>query len=342
MDNELILSLKNAIENLTTEVRLVRGGVASVGGAEPAAADTPNAESLLPTKMTPADQPANEQPEPGTVAAPPVSLANLQEDPAKNQEELRKSLEALAAANQQLSDANEKLDAINCSIGLLEEQRSELATAVGSLNRIKDEYVSLNNDILASETRLQAMLAQEKSCRERELRIEQREAEVTVAWERTQHAAELLAKLWPDWLSSDSMKGWKAAIEEGVYSSSAAPSFQLLFAAVHNYRAAQRDPDGRILLDAIRDLGRRLYQWLRDLDKSEEAMAEIAETWASAINSECGERGAVQVAIPGNPANNKWMNFTPKAGSSPDVATVRSWCVSDNQGRPIHRAEIAV
>jgi DNA repair exonuclease SbcCD ATPase subunit len=292
--------------------------------------------------MALAEQPAIEQPESETLVAPTGSPADCKADPARIQEELRQSLEALAAANRQVSDANDKLNAVNCSIGLLEEQRSELETAVGALNRIKDEYVSINNEILASEARLQAMQAQENSCRERELRIEQKEAELKMAWERTQHAAEFLDKLWPDWLCCDSMKDWKSTIEKEVYSSSAAPSFQLLFAAVHNYRAAQKDPDGRILLDAIRDLGRRLYQWLRDLDKSEETMAEIAETWASAINSECGERGSVQVAIPGNPANNKWMNFTPKAGSSPDVATVRSWCVSDSQGRPIHRAEIAV
>jgi hypothetical protein len=48
------------------------------------------------------------------------------------------------------------------------------------------------------------------------------------------------------------------------------------------------------------------------------------------------------VANPGTQANNKSMIFTPKGGSSPDVVSVRSWCVIDQQGRPIHRAEVVV
>ncbi len=342
MNDDLIVSLKDAIESLTTEVRLMRGGVVPVGVAESTLVLAPSSEASQPKQVTWPNRPATDLPELGAAAGDLASLAEVKDESAKAQEELDRMVTELSETERKLSLAHGEIDAARGSVEKLEAQKADLSDEVKSLTCLKDNLTELHREISAAEIRLQAILEQERTGRERETRIAQREAQVETALEQTKHASELLNKLWPEWLCADLMKDWKAAIEQAVYSESAPPSFQLLFAAIHNYRASLRDPDNRIFLDGLRDLGRRLYLWLRDLGKDEETMAEIVQIWASAINAECEERGSVQVPVPGNPANIKWMNFTPKAGSSPDVATVRSWCVSDSQSRPIHRAEVVV
>lgn len=152
----------------------------------------------------------------------------------------------------------------------------------------------------------------------------------------------LLERYWPSWLLTGALAEWKARIEAGVFEATSPPSFGLLFAAVHTYKAALQDTDPKTLHDSLRDVGRRLYAWLRDLDHSDADSANIAERWAQAINGDCAGRGEIEVPIPGNAANNQWMIFQPRGGSSPDVASVRSWCVRDAQKRPVHRAEVTV
>lgn len=155
-------------------------------------------------------------------------------------------------------------------------------------------------------------------------------------------AQALLERLWPAWLETENMVEWKAEIERGVADRASSPAVGLLFAALHTCSAARHDGDPKTLHDSLRDVGRRLYAWLRDTERTDDEAASIAEKWAHAINSECEGRGEVEVPIPGHAANNQWMIFQPRGGSSPDVLSVRSWCVRDAQKRPIHRAEVTV
>jgi len=152
----------------------------------------------------------------------------------------------------------------------------------------------------------------------------------------------ILNRCWPEWIKSDSLAEWNETLYYAAADPSSPPSVGLLFAALHTSNAALCDTDPKTLHDSLRDVGRRLYAWLRDLEKSDIDAANIAEKWALVINAHCTGRAEVEVAVPGHEANNQWMIFQPRGGSSPDVVSVRTWCVRDAQKRPVHRAEVTV
>lgn len=342
MENDPIMSLRSAIEELTTEIRTMRGA-GYVGASNAGHSD----ESIVAGKSGDEDFPISNQTaiEPGGMTSNHASLASvtdLNEDVEKAQQELDQLVLALGEKDAELEAARNALTISKQVIEELEARKTQLTTDVDAFEGTKERFQIMLQERSAVEEHLRAMKSEEADLEAKSRLLASREEGLRIGLEKVEHAGELMRKLWPEWLCGEDLKHWKELIERDVFSENSPPSFSLLFAAIHNYNASLRDPDNRIFLDALRDLGRRLYQWLRDLGKSENAIAEVAEAWAAAINAECEGRCAIQVAVPGNPANNKWMSFTPKGGSSPDVANVRSWCVSDNQGRPIHRAEVVI
>ena len=342
MENDPIMSLRSAIEELTTEIRTMRSagsaGVSNADHSDTSIVADENDEQDFPVSTGCTIDHGGIDPNDQATA----SVADLNEDVEKAQQELDQLVLELGEKDAKLEAARNALAATELFLEELESQKTQLTTEVEAFERTKEQFQILQKERSAVEEHLRAMKSEEAELEAKSRLLSSREEEVRIGLEKAENAGELLNKLWPEWLCSEDLKHWKELIERDVFSSNAPPSFSLLFAAIHNYNASLRDPDNRIFLDALRDLGRRLYQWLRDLGKSEGAIAEVAEAWAAAINAECEERCSIQIAVPGNPANNKWMSFTPKGGSSPDVANVRSWCVSDNQGRPIHRAEVVV
>lgn len=337
MEAELTDHLSRAIEELTSEVRLLRESrIAETGSIprdEPLPADSMEMAPLLQSFET--QGPAIQSDEEAT-------LADLKLNVAKSQDELDLIVRELARSDVEKS-------AMEMSVGLLQEQLQDLETRksnseseLASFDAIRRECEALQQEALILSQRIQQMQGEEDRLENRRLELELQEGEARRGIEEGRHAGQLLARLWPAWLLSPELKQWKERLELDVFNPEAPPSFGLLFAAIHTYTAALRDPDARFLLDALRELGRRLYQWLKDLNPDEMAVAEHVEVWAAAINTECEGRSSLQVANPGTQANNKWMVFAPRGGSSPDVVSVRSWCVVDQQGRPIHRAEVVV
>ena len=345
MDKELIIALQAAIEELAIEIRSMRGADSgAVSGVDISKRSTIcSGEDSLELKALDRDPEQILVPE---IHAPTnIDLADLiriRKDVLEAREEYDQVHRDLEEKDFKLADARQELQNLGQSVESMEARSRDLEIRLEALNELEVKSLKLQQELAEGDQRLQTIRTEENEFDARKGALLAREEELQVSMERTKHASELLRKLWPVWLCSEDLRHWKEVIEKDVFLENSPPSFALLFAAIHNYSASQRDPDSRILLDSLRDLGRRLYQWLKDLGEREESMAVIAEAWATAINAECGERCSVQIAVPGNPADAKWMNFTPKTGSSPDVTNVRSWCVSDNQGRPIHRAEIAV
>jgi hypothetical protein len=342
MENDPIMSLRSAIEDLTTEIRTVRGAW-TTGGFNV----VHSSESIIADVSEDQDFPVSTQPvidhggiTPNEPSA--ASVADINDDVEKAQQELDQLVLALCEKDAKLEAARNALTTTEQSVIELEERKRQLATEVEALEGTRCQFQIMQQESAALEEHLRAMKSEATGLEVKSRIIDSREEELRIGMGQVKNASELLRKLWPEWLCGEGLSHWKEFIERDVFSENSLPSFSLLFAAIHNYTASLRDPDNRILLDALRDLGRRLYQWLKDFGKSEESIAEIVEAWALAINTECEERCSIQVAAPGNPANNKWMSFTPRGGSAPDVASVRSWCVSDNQGRPIHRAEVTV
>jgi hypothetical protein len=342
MENDPIILLREAIEDLTMAVRSMRS--ASLDGA---CNKTRSREHIDSSEIADSILPISNEtalgPEGITPNHEPIPLVtNLNEDVEKAQQELDQLVLALGEKDAKLEVARNAIIATQKSLEELEERKAQLTIRVEEFEQKKKQLEILQDERASLEEHLRVVKAETSDIDLKSKMIAAREEELRLGIEQVKHSSELLSKLWPKWLCGEDLRNWKELIERDAFAENSPPSFCLLFAAIHNYTASLRDTDHRILLDALRDLGRRLYQWLKDLGKSEESNAEVVEVWAMAINNECEGRCSIQVAIPGNPANNKWMNFIPRGGSSPDVASVRSWCVSDNQGRPIHRAEITV
>ena len=330
--------LRKAIADLTQEIRAMRGSPAPVRPDADGPCSNASIADIENVEMHPADD-CRTHPLKETASA---DLKEIQDEKSKAREELAELVSALERRSRDLNATEQALESAKASVTGLESRKDALENVVGDLERRQLQLSNLQAEFAALGTRLEVMRSEEKELEARERSIAAREAGLQQAMENTKHADGLLQKLWPAWLSCGELSKWRELIEQNVFSPDVPSSFSLLFASIHNYNASLRDPDGRVMLDSLRDLGRRLYQWLKDLDKGEDEMSQVAEAWAGAINSECNGSSTLQVALPGNPANNKWMSFTPRAGSSLDVISVRSWCVADYQGRPIHRAEVVV
>ncbi len=262
-------------------------------------------------------------------------LAELQSETLKAQRELDSLVEQLADADKQLALSRTALQAAQEGLAAAQRETQELAEEKESLSGAIAEARALVDGA-------GSLRAQTETVKARMAELKTLERDLATAKQEGENARNLLEKLWPAWLQAGALADWKGAIEASAFDPQSPPSAGLLFAALHGYNASLRDSDVKSLHDNLRDVGRRLYPWLKDLGHSESEAATVAEAWADAINQECEGRASIQVAVPGNPASNKWMFFTPTGGSSPDVASVRSWCVSDPQKRPIHRAEISV
>jgi hypothetical protein len=254
-----------------------------------------------------------------------------------------------------LGDVQREYEGVLNEVSALESRRGQLKVEIATLkSEIQSHQLECGALVIEKEQLFQSaeqarqLAAQLPTLQSRQSEIDAklaalsiREGELAHTADQNQHTREILAKLWPSWLLTGDLAVWKDQIEVGALDARAPASFGLLFAALHGYNAALRDSDAKALVDNIRDVGRRLYQWLDGQGKDPLASSEIAEIWAEAINQETSGRCSVQVAVPGNPVTNQWMTFPPR-GSSLEVVTVASWCVFDAQRRPIHRAEVTV
>jgi hypothetical protein len=315
------------------------------------------------------DTPPPEVPvdEPPQILAAEAQLQNLRREKDYAHEELESLRTSIAAAraDAEVAEKNCACEAAKAAAEL-DHVAGNIAEETNRLARLKSESASLETQIAAARqltaqaepmrrqqeeiqtraialhTHRLALESQRAAIEEQRKGLENQRAEFEGHKSSSEEARCLLEQLWPAWLRSGALASWRTRLEPGIADPTAPPSFALLFAAVHTYNAALRDPDPKTLLDGLRDLGRRLYAWLRDNDCTDADAARAAEQWAGAINADCAGRSEIEVPIPGNAANNQWMIFQPRGGSSPDVVSVRSWCVRDAQQRPVHRAEVSV
>lgn len=269
----------------------------------------------------------------------------------------------LANLNAQLQGKRIEMEELSHSVDLkrkdlegLESQKAGLEEAVADLERaqqkaqsqlldLESKQASLNEELVECQS-MAEQVAGIRSLQEEKDRLLSKEIELLAHCEelkkRNVVTQALLDRLWPLWIKAGDMTEWKTAIESGISDNNSSPEAGLLFAALHAFSAALHDEDPKTLHDSLRDVGRRLYAWLRDGGKTDEEAASIAEKWAQSINRDCQGRGEIEVPVPGHAANNQWMIFQPRGGSSPDVMSVRSWCVRDSLKRPVHRAEVTV
>lgn len=149
--------------------------------------------------------------------------------------------------------------------------------------------------------------------------------------------------IWPHWLlGGGELQNWGVRLTAQLAASHTPGSARLLLASLHLYTAALAEPPGgdqRALPDALRDLGRRLVNWLHDTGTVTANVAEVAELWAAHINRDCSSRDvSVRVPQPETAAESSWMNYNPKVGS-PDIGSIQSWAVYIEK-RLIAKAEV--
>lgn len=178
----------------------------------------------------------------------------------------------------------------------------------------------------------------------RESCIARREQQVAQLAERFEGTRHWLENLMPGWLADEAIAPWRDALmNDAQHSSTSSNAAGLLFATLSLYSYAQRENDARAVADVLREVGRRLYAWVKECGHDDQLASQIAQTWADAINRECSGRCEVEVPVPGAPALNQTMNFRPRPGvSAQTVATVQFWCVRGAKREVIHRAEVNV
>lgn len=279
------------------------------------------------------------------VSEPPAKDTLEIYEPSENQ------LTALGVAHDQTtSEIDSRKEELSVMQDALVRTSRELAVTEESLRDI--QAIADEAQMAQAEIEGRKLQALEDSARLEARALELNELEMNLA-ERERLAVEtleLVAKS-KDWVKSllprwseenDFSSACRAMIEDakgGIEPNSACAG--LFATSLAGYSFALRDPDDRNLADAVRDVGRRLFTWLRVRGTDVSQAAEIARAIAAHINDECSGRCDVEVPTPGGPAQNQTMLFQPRPGTSDQtVVTVQSWCVRGAKREVIHRASI--
>jgi acetolactate synthase small subunit len=241
----------------------------------------------------------------------------------------------------------EKLDAIRRA---LELKTKELFDAEQLLREIQTRADAAQATIADIERHTNQVRETSERLDERIREMDERESNLIEREKCAIDTLEVLAKrsdwvksLLPRWSEDDDFSPARRAIIEDCKGSAEPESAcaGLLAASLAGYSFALRDPDDRNLADTVRDVGRRLFAWLRVRGTDVSQAAELARTVAAHINKECTGRCDVEVPTPGGPAQNQTMLFQPRPGTSDQtVVTVQSWCVRGSKREVIHRASI--
>jgi len=154
-----------------------------------------------------------------------------------------------------------------------------------------------------------------------------------------------LRSLLPKWLSDEALLGLRARMIDNAKNDSGPLGMAagLLMTTLSSYSFALRDSDLRNVANSIRDVGCRLFAWLRELQMPDSEATDLAKVIAVAINAETVGRCEIEVPMPGTPAHPQTMLFQPRQGSSEQtVLSVNAWCVRGPKREVIHRASVIV
>ncbi len=288
-------------------------------------------------------------------SAPSPDVAKAEEDLTQlwqQIEQAKAELERLTAANDEQAADLEKW---SNDIAKASEQHyrltAEATAAEVQIHRLKEEQ----SQILAYRAQYEAVIeqagivqreldAREQNVSANEAALTQREQIVNERAARLDGTRYWLESLLPTWLREDSIAPWRdAMMEDAQHPSASSTAAGLLFATLSLYTYAQRDTDARAVADALRDVGRRLFAWLKERNLGDYDASVVAQAMAEQINRECSGRCELEVPVPGSAAQNQTMLYQPRPGvSAQSVLTVQSWCVRGAKREVIHRATITV
>ena len=225
------------------------------------------------------------------------------------------------------------------------EDTAEIERRQAALAALEQEYQSTRT--LLADAKQRAAAA-ETLARENQQRADDsaaafaaRAAELRAQADALDRTRRVVTRIWPRFLLAPAFAEWKTGLETTILGDTPSSAVALLFANLHGYTACLLENDLKYLRDGLRDISRFLYAWLKETGHNERESFEVALAWAAAFNEECAGRCEIEIPEPGTPANALSMTFPPR-GSSPEVVSVRTWCVRDAQRRVIHRAEVFI
>ncbi|MEI6534720.1 MAG: hypothetical protein WCN98_05215 [Verrucomicrobiaceae bacterium] len=270
-------------------------------------------------------------------------------------QQIEKAKSDLAIAEAKRDNAVEDMEHWENAVGAASRQHYELTshitTAKTELQRINDELSksaldrSRSEQIIAQAAQANAQLEQRtQSINAREQAVAAQELSITQRSEHIESTRYWLEQLLPVWLNEGSILDWhNALMDDAQHPRAASNAAGLLFATLSLYTYALRDSDTRAIADALRDVGRRLFSWLKERELGDYEASTVAQAWADHINRECSGRCEIEVPVPGTPAQNQIMLYQPRPGvSAQSVIAVQSWCVRGAKREVIHRAAITV
>lgn len=259
--------------------------------------------------------------------------------------------QAKVKQDEQANDLGECEDAIEKAhaqytqlLGKVEDEKLKLQSCEDKMREMDHDRVHFQNEVYRFEVAQSAFQQRANVLAASEEQFARREQIISEQVEKFENTRRWLESLLPAWLSEASTAPWKDALLEDVQqpppSSTAAG---LLFASFSFYIYAQRDSDARSVVDALREVGRRLFAWLKERNMGDYEATTIARIMADHINNECTGRCEVEVPVPGSPAQNLTMLYQPRPGvSAQSVLSVQSWCVRGAKREVIHRATVTV
>ncbi|MFO1437547.1 MAG: hypothetical protein U1F81_04440 [Verrucomicrobiaceae bacterium] len=244
-----------------------------------------------------------------------------------------------------LEDAIGRADAQHKSI------TAESAAAAVQIQRLAEEQQRIEFHRTQAQELAAAVEAAKAETDAREHSLATREFEVSLREQETSKRGEWLAatrhwleSLLPVWLQEEQIAPWRdALLDDAQHPRTASNAAGLLFANLSLYTYAHKDTDARAVADALRDVSRRLFAWLKERNVSDYDASAVAQSWAEQINRECAGRCEIEVPVPGSPAQSQTMLYQPRPGvSAQSVLTVQSWCVRGAKREVIHRANVTV
>jgi hypothetical protein len=267
-------------------------------------------------------------------------------------EQAKAELKRLLAANdEQAADLERWGDDVVKASDEHQRLKAEAVAAEVQIHRLKEEEIR----ILTNHAHYEAVIdragiaqreldAREQNVSANEAELAKREQIVNKLAARLDGTRYWLESLLPTWLREEGFAPWHdAMMEDAKHPSDSSTAAGLLFASLSLYTYAQRDTDARAVADALRDVGRRLFAWLKERNLGDYDASAVAQAMAEQINRECSGRCELEVPVPGSAAQNQTMLYQPRPGvSAQSVLTVQSWCVRGAKREIIHRASITV
>jgi len=306
-------------------------------------------ESLLALQTPPAAS------MPVLTSAPAPNVLKAEEDLTQLWQEIdqaKAELQRLNAKNQeQAADLERWEDDIAKAI--LQNQRlaADAATAEVQIHRFKEQESQILDYFAQYEAAVEQAGRVQKELDIRERKVSENETELAQREHSFNERAALqdgtrrwLERLLPTWLEEEGIAPWKdAMMEDAKHLTTSSTTAGLLFFTLSLYTYAQRDTDARAVADALRDVGRRLFAWLKERNLGDYEASVVAQAMAEQINRECSGRCELEVPVPGSAAQTQTMLYQPRPGvSAQSVLTVQSWCVRGAKREVIHRASITV